>query len=238
MTQTLLVVEDHALVSEGILKVVTTHWPNLVAHQACDLASALRCLDAATSGIDVIITDLNLPDAKGLDTLLRLRARAPRARIGVVSGSNELALALACLREGACAFVPKAGSLAHFTEGLRTLAHGGVYFPRELLAQAHAVAIAGPDHEDLATTGSSATSAIPPGRPGSPVRLTPRQIEVRALLLHGLTNALIADQLGISEETVKLHVRAILRAHGAHNRVHLLLHCARDGLPEAPASVR
>lgn len=236
MTRTLLVVEDHALVSEGILKVVTTQWPDLVAHQACDLASALRCLD--TAGIDVIITDLNLPDAQGLDTLVRLRAHAPRSRIGVVSGSNELSLALACLREGACAFVPKAGSLAHFTEGLRTLAHGGVYFPRELLAQAHAAAITGPDDEALATNTGASVSAAPSGRPGSPARLTPRQIEVRALLLHGLANALIADQLGISEETVKLHVRAILRAHGAHNRVHLLLNCARDGLPEAPASGR
>lgn len=228
MTRTLLVVEDHALVSEGILKVVAAHWPGLVAHQAGDLATALRCLAATTSpGIDVIITDLNLPDAQGLETLTRLRARAPRARIGVVSGSNDLDLALACLREGACAFVPKAGSLDHFAEGLRALAHGGVYFPRELLAQAHAVATAtdGP-RDDIDQAG--------PARP----RLTPRQLEVRALLLHGLANALIADQLGISEETVKLHVRAILRAHGAQNRLQLLLNCARDGLQEAPASVR
>lgn len=224
MTLTLLVVEDHALVSEGILKVVTTRWPDLHAFQASDLAGALRCLEqAAPSGIDVIITDLNLPDAQGLDTLIRLREHAPRARIGVVSGSNELALALACLREGACAFVPKAGSLAHFTEGLRTLAHGGVYFPRELLAQAHA-ATAQP---------TASLNSQPP-----PARLTPRQVEVRALLLHGLANALIADQLGISEETVKLHVRAILRAHGAQNRVQLLLNCARDGLSEAAATVR
>ena len=227
MTRTLLVVEDHALVSEGILKVVTTRWPDLVAHQANDLASALRCLDtAAAPGIEVIITDLNLPDAQGLDTLIRLRAQAPRARIGVVSGSNELALALACLREGACAFVPKAGSLAHFTEGLRTLAHGGVYFPRELLAQAHAAAGADDDGGAAPERRDAA-----PSQP-TPPRLTPRQIEVRALLLHGLANALIADQLGISEETVKLHVRAILRAHGAHNRVQLLLNCARDGLAE------
>ena len=236
MTRTLLVVEDHALVSEGILKVVTTRWPDLVAHQANDLASALRCLDtAAAPGIEVIITDLNLPDAQGLDTLIRLRAQAPRARIGVVSGSNELALALACLREGACAFVPKAGSLAHFTEGLRTLAHGGVYFPRELLAQAHAAVLTGTD--DAQATGAT-TSAALAGRAVSPARLTPRQVEVRALLLHGLANALIADQLGISEETVKLHVRAILRAHGAHNRVQLLLNCARDGLPEATSMAR
>ena len=233
MTRTLLVVEDHALVSEGILKVVTARWPDLTTHQANDLATALRCLDAAPPpGIEVIITDLNLPDAQGLETLRQLRAHAPRARIGVVSGSNELALALACLREGACAFVPKAGSLAHFTEGLRTLAHGGVYFPRELLAQAHAAAGAdggggpAPERRDAA-----------PGQP-LPPRLTPRQIEVRALLLHGLANALIADQLGISEETVKLHVRAILRAHGAHNRVQLLLNCAHDGLAEPALSSR
>ena len=222
MARTLLVVEDHALVSEGILKVVTSRWPDLTVHQAADLASALRCLEAATPpGIDVVITDLNLPDAQGLDTLVQLRAHAPLARIGVVSGSNDLALALGCLREGACAFVPKAGSLAHFTEGLRTLAHGGIYFPRELLAQAHAAEVY-PDDTPAGDTAARTAST----------RLTPRQLEVRALLLHGLANALIADQLGISEETVKLHVRAVLRAHGAHNRVQLLLNCARDGLTE------
>ena len=87
MTRTLLVVEDHALVSEGILKVVTTRWPDLVVHQAPDLASALNCLDAlAEPGIDVIITDLNLPDAQGLDTLVSLRAHAPLARCGCRCG--------------------------------------------------------------------------------------------------------------------------------------------------------
>ena len=233
MTRTLLVVEDHALVSEGILKVVTARWPDLTTHQAEDLATALRCLDSAPPpGIEVIITDLNLPDAQGLETLRRLRAHAPRARIGVVSGSNDLDLALGCLREGACAFVPKAGSLAHFAEGLRTLAHGGVYFPRELLAQAHAAAGA----DDVGGAAPERRDAAP-SQP-TPPRLTPRQIEVRALLLHGLANALIADQLGISEETVKLHVRAILRAHGAHNRVQLLLNCARDGLAEPALPTR
>jgi len=233
VTRTLLVVEDHALVSEGILKVVTARWPDLTTHQADDLAAALRCLESAPApGIEVIITDLNLPDAQGLETLRQLRAHAPRARIGVVSGSNDLGLALACVREGACAFVPKAGSLAHFTEGLRTLAHGGVYFPRELLAQAHAAAGTDEDGHAPADRCEAASGQR------APPRLTPRQIEVRALLLHGLANALIANQLGISEETVKLHVRAILRAHGASNRVQLLLNCARDGWADTTAPAR
>lgn len=229
MSRRLLVVEDHALVCEGIAQVVLGHWPDTAVQRAPDLRQALRHIDmdgAWRAPGAIIITDLNLPDSHGLDTLARLRARAPAARIGVVSGSSDLALALDCLREGACAFVPKAGSLAHFTDGLRTLAHGGVYFPRELLAQARAASGLSP----VLSSGQA------PADTHAGSRLTPRQHEVRTLLLHGLSNALIAEHLGISEETVKLHVRAILRAHGALNRVQLLLACAREEPPRAAAS--
>jgi two-component system nitrate/nitrite response regulator NarL len=134
-----------------------------------------------------------------------VRAWSPRARIAIVSAHNDLDLAMACIREGACAFVPKQGSLVQFQQALSVIAQGGLYFPRELFI----------------------TADLPAPRPAAP-SLTPRQKEVMVQLLKGCTNPMIGEELGISAETVKLHVSAILAAYGVANRVQLLLACSRD----------
>lgn len=204
-----LIVDDHALVREGIVRVISNTWPHAQLVHAATLAEAKQQLSDPGATFDTVVLDLNLGDSEGIQTLKVLRAAAPTARVAVVSANNDIDLALACLHEGACAFIPKMGSIDHFVRGLQTLAAGGTYFPRDLLAQAQ--------QREGGPTGV---------QPVATISLTPRQHEVLHLLLQGLTNTLIASQLGISAETVKLHVSAILRAYGVANRVQLLLVCA------------
>ncbi len=212
-----LIVDDHALVREGIVRVITNTWPHAHLSHAASLHEANKLLAEPGASFDTVVLDLNLGDSDGIQTLKTLRAAAPMARVAVVSANNDLDLALACLHEGACAFIPKMGSIDHFVRGLQTLASGGTYFPRDLLAQAQ--------QREGAPTGVQPVAAI---------SLTPRQHEVLHLLLQGLTNTLIAQELGISAETVKLHVSAILRSYGVANRVQLLLACAGQDDSTAP----
>jgi DNA-binding NarL/FixJ family response regulator len=198
-----LVVDDHALLREGVIATILRVQPLAEIIQADSLQAALN--EPLAAQCDTIVLDLSLPDSQGLATLQAVRAWSPRARIAIVSAHNDLDLAMACIREGACAFVPKQGSLVQFQQALSVIAQGGLYFPRELFI----------------------TADLPAPRPAAP-SLTPRQKEVMVQLLKGCTNPMIGEELGISAETVKLHVSAILAAYGVANRVQLLLACSRD----------
>lgn len=211
-----LIVDDHALIREGIVRVFTDIRPQARLFEACNLSQAIATLQGEHgASIDTLLLDLHLPDSKGLETLQRIKAVAPDLLIGVISGTDDDQLAMQCLQEGAAAFVPKHGDLDQFVQGISAMASGGVYFPRELLWQA--------------TGRLSLPSNTPPVDAASTVRLTERQRQVLRLLLKGFSNQAISLELGISPETVKLHVSALLRAHKVSSRVHLILACAGMG---------
>lgn len=208
-----LIVDDHALIREGIVRVFSAIRPNAQLLEACHLAQAIEILQGEHgAAIDTVLLDLNLPDSRGIDTLQRLKAIAPALMIGVVSGTDDDHLAMQCLQHGAAAFVPKHGDLDQFVQGISAMASGGIYFPRELLWQ-----VTG----RLSNNGTDPFTADP-----SAVRLTRRQNDVLRLLLKGFSNLVISNELGISPETVKLHVSALLRAYKVSSRVHLILACA------------
>lgn len=205
-THAVLVIDDHALLREGVVSVLRRAVPLADIRQAGSLSEARGALGSGWQP-DTVVLDLSLPDSQGVPTLIALRGLVPQARVAIVSAHNNLDLAMACIRDGACAFVPKQGSLVQFEHALSVIAAGGLYFPRELFISA----------------------GVPtPTEPPRAVPLTPRQHEVMAHLLQGATNPMIAEALGISAETVKLHVSAILQAHGVANRVQLVLSCARS----------
>lgn len=200
-----LIVDDHALIREGIVRVFTEYRPNAELFEARDLNQAIDIIQSPSgSSVDTVLLDLNLPDSRGIDTLRRVKAIAPDLIVGVVSGTDDDQLAMQCLQLGASAFVPKHGDIDQFVQGISALASGGVYFPRELLWQATKRASPAPD---------------------AAVRLTRRQSEVLPLLLRGCSNQMISDELGISPETVKLHVSALLKVYKVTSRVHLILAC-------------
>lgn len=206
-----LIVDDHALIREGIVRVFSGTRPDAQLFEAGDLAQAIAILIGPQGpAIDTVLLDLHLPDSRGIGTLQRVRAMAPDVVVGVVSGTDDHELAMQCLQHGAAAFVPKHGELEQFVQGISALAGGGVYFPRDLLWQA-AVRVR--------------PCAAQPAE-GAEVRVTRRQNDVLRLLLRGYSNHVISTELGISPETVKLHVSALLRAYGVNSRVHLILACA------------
>lgn len=207
-----LIVDDHALIREGIVRVFSAIRPNAQLLEACHLAQAIQILQGEHgASIDTVLLDLNLPDSRGIDTLQRIKAIAPALMIGVVSGTDDDHLAMQCLQHGAAAFVPKHGDLDQFVQGISAMASGGIYFPRELLWQ---VTGRFSNPEQALTTDPTA------------VRLTRRQNDVLRLLLKGFSNLVISNELGISPETVKLHVSGLLRAYKVSSRVHLILACA------------
>lgn len=214
-----LLVDDHSLIREGMMQAIRSLDPSARFSQANSLQATLARLgDDAADPIDVVLLDLGLPDSRGIATLQAVRAAAPTQRIGIITGHSDVQIALECIHHGASCFIPKLAEIDGFTGALQALVEGRLHFPSELLSPSD-VEFPSPDEET----------------PQRVIRLTPRQKDVLQWILKGCTNHAIASALGISAETVKLHVSAIFRAYGVHSRTQLVLLCSRS--PQASPSV-
>jgi two-component system nitrate/nitrite response regulator NarL len=214
-----LLVDDHSLIREGMMQAIRSLAPTARFSQANSLQSTLARLDetAWTDPVDVVLLDLGLPDSRGIATLQAVRAAAPTQRIGIITGQADVQVALECIHHGASCFIPKLAEIEGFTNALLALVEGRLHFPSELLSPSE---VEFPSPDDASTPRQ--------------IRLTPRQKDVLQWILKGCTNHAIATALGISAETVKLHVSAIFRAYGVHSRTQLVLLCSRSPQSDSP----
>ena len=207
-----LLVDDHSLIREGMMQAIRSLDPQARFTQANSLQSALQCLqEDAAAPIDVVLLDLGLPDSRGMATLQAMRLAAPTQRIGIITGHSDVQIALECIHHGASCFIPKLAEIDGFMNALKALVEGRLHFPSKLLANSE-VPWPSPEVDTTPRT----------------IRLTPRQKDVLQWILKGCTNQAIAAALGISAETVKLHVSAIFRAYGVHSRTQLVLLCSHS----------
>jgi two-component system nitrate/nitrite response regulator NarL len=213
-----LLVDDHSLIREGMMQAIRSLAPGARFSQANSLQATLAALAAASDDpIDVVLLDLGLPDSRGTATLQAVRQAAPTQRIGIITGQSDVQVALECIHHGASCFIPKLAEIDGFMSALKALVEGRLHFPSELLS---------PSEVDFPTPDEDTALRV--------IRLTPRQKDVLQWILKGCTNHAIATALGISAETVKLHVSAIFRAYGVHSRTQLVLLCSRSPQADAP----
>ena len=210
----LLLVDDHAIVLEGLGLAIRRIDPALhVATASCGVV-ALE-LAHAMHELDAVILDFYLPDIGGATLVRRIRRARPQARVVVLSGSEEPRDACAALDAGAHAFVHKSFDGQDFVAALRRALSG-----ESGILRVSPLRSAAPLLDD-----SQGTSAY---------RLTRRQREVLQLVCEGLRNGAIAQQLQLSERTVKVHVSALFAVLGASNRTEAALIARRSGLLALP----
>ena len=159
-----------------------------------------------------------MPGMRGAQSLRELRRDFPTLALVVASGQDDpttIAEVLAC---GVSGFIPKNEPCELILQALRLVLAGGIYVPRQALADRLGV----PRH-DLAGGDAGVSRAHQRTAP----RLTPRQLIVLGRLLRGRSNKLIARDLALTEGTVKTHVAAILRELGASSRTEAVMRGAR-----------
>jgi len=191
----ILVVEDHALVREGLVATLRRLDGEVDVFQAGDAESAMRFLTDVAE-LDLILIDLMLPGMNGFSLLSVLRKRFPSVPVMVVSALDDSTTVQRAIRLGAAAFVPKSFSGDELLSAVRLVCEGGEYFP--------------PTSSQLGTGArrKPGVSRDVSGRYG----LTGAQGRVLGLLAAGKSNREIAQLLGVTEGTVKVHLSAIYRA--------------------------
>ena len=201
-----LLVDDHDLIREGLRRAFDRTDDLVVVAEAGGVQDATQAL--LDHDVDVLVTDLGLPDGQGLD-LVRT-ARAGSTTMGIVvltmySGDDQV---IGAMEAGASAFVTKDASADEVVAAARHAASS----PKSFAA------------EDLAAVMSRRMAA-----PTGP-RLSPRESEVLALLVDGLAVGQISKRLFISESTTKTHVSKIYEKLGASNRAQAVMAAVRLGL--------
>jgi DNA-binding NarL/FixJ family response regulator len=206
-----LVVDDHAVVREGLRTFLELQEEIEVVGEAADGREAVRT--AAELRPDVILMDLVMPRLDGVAAMRELRRRLPSSRVIVLTSFAEDDRLLPAIQAGA------AGYLLKDVE------------PREL-ARAVRSAHAGEALLDPAVAARLVDAIAQPPGESPPDRLTARERQVLGLIARGLSNKLIARELGISEKTVKTHVGHVLAKLGVTDRTQAALHAVRAGLVE------
>jgi DNA-binding NarL/FixJ family response regulator len=202
----ILVVDDHALVREGLRQVLKGLEENLEVLQAGNCEQAF-VLAHKHGDLDLVLLDYHLPDMNGLDALAIFGDRHPELPIVLLSGSANTQIMRQVLQAGAAGFVTKSCVSDELLRAVRSVLDGDIYLPQEL---------------------TSAPLTNPQERNGRAL-LTQRQELVLRCLLDGLANREIAEHLHVSEETVKTHVAAILRHFDVQNRTQAVVAAARSG---------
>ena len=211
----LLVVEDHALVREGLVRLLGQIEEDVTVFDSSDFESALAMLDNE-GDFDLLLLDLALPGIDGFAGLDILRRRYQAMPVAVVSAFDDTPTITRVMNLGASGFIPKAFSGEALLAAVNEVLAGNIFRPN-----------------GQQCSRMDDVTPLPPYRVNvqpEEVGLTSRQAQVLALMVRGLSNRDIAEQLDLSEGTVKIHVTAVFKALGVNSRTQALVTVARYGI--------
>ena len=210
-----LLVDDHPLILAALQAVIAS-FGNDDRVTCAQSAAQARVRLREHPDVDLVLLDLTLVDAPGFDLLAEMRRDHPGVPVVVLSASESKSDVLQSLDLGAMGYVTKRSSNEALVEALRSVMSGGMHIPTHLFGSG----------EGRNAEGGAATAGGGPRIARSLVErlgLTSRQTDVLAGMVRGLPNKLIARELGLSTETVKVHVASVLRALNVSTRTQAIV---------------
>jgi DNA-binding NarL/FixJ family response regulator len=211
----ILIADDHALFRDSLRSLLEAHGLEVVGEarngrEAVELARKLKP--------EVVLMDLSMPELDGLSATRLISADQPEVKVVVLTASDEDAKLFEAIKSGAQGYLLKNLESEDFFNLLDGVSRGEPALTpalaRKLLQE-------------------FARPAQPPATPQDPDALTDREREVLELLVNGVTsNRKLAKQLGVSENTVKFHVRNILDKLHLHNRAQVVSYAIRNRIVE------
>jgi DNA-binding NarL/FixJ family response regulator len=191
----LLIADDHPMFRAALRHALAAIAPDA---QIAEVASR-SALEAAVAGgepFDLAMLDLTMPGAMGFSSLVYLRGERPELPVLIVSSDDHSRTIRRAQQFGAAGFVSKSAPAEDLNQAVTAVLAGGLWFPPQQAERNEADAQLA---ERLA-------------------QLTPQQLRVLMRMADGLLNKQIAHELSLAENTVKIHVTAVLRKLGCHSR--------------------
>jgi two-component system, NarL family, nitrate/nitrite response regulator NarL len=192
----IVLADDHVLVRSGMVLLLRELAQDTCVYEAADFPAALALIGTHPD-CDLALIDLNMPGMNGFEALDQIAQQAPTVPVVILSGSENAEDMRRVLDHGAMGYIPKSESAPVILNALRLVLAGGVYVPPVLVRNQRSAAVN--------------------NTPGTPL-LTPRQLDVLAHVIEGMSNKAIARALGLSEATVKAHVGSIFKTLNVSNR--------------------
>jgi len=208
-----LVVDDHDLFRTGLRNLLEEQGVNVVG-EAENGEAAIRL--AADLAPDVVIMDLNMPGAGGVETTRRLSTLAPLSRVVVLTISADDDDVMNAVMAGACGYLLKDSSIHELIAGIRAASGGESLISPQIAAKVLQRLRAQSKDADAAETIRA--------------ELSDRELQVLKLIANGNDNAQIARELFISPKTVKNHISNILMKLQIENRIQAAVYAVRSGI--------
>ena len=209
-----LLVDDHAVVRQGLRTFLELQDDMTVAGEAANGVEAIE--QARQVQPDVVLLDLMMPKMGGVEATPHIIAACPSARVIILTSFGEDDQVIPAIRAGAQGYLLKDIPPHDLVQSVREAHQGKAQL-----------------HPDVAKKLMSAVAAPPPAAPSPAPDLTERELEVLRLIAQGMNNQQIAQQLTISEKTVKTHVSNILGKLHVDDRTQAAIYALKKGLGSA-----
>ncbi|MGE5577406.1 MAG: response regulator [Syntrophothermus sp.] len=217
-----LIADDHALLREGLRRVLEFESEIEVVGEAADGVQAVE--RARELRPDVVVLDINMPGLDGIEVTRRIKRECPAAQIVVLTIHDDDQYVFEVVKAGAQGYVLKDIEPGQIVEAIKTVRRGESYIPPNLMSKvlgefkrmSGELAAGAAAHDQAAEEGQG--------------RLTEREQEILRAIAQGLTNREIADRFYISEKTVKNHVSNLLRKLHLTDRTQAAIYAIKNKL--------
>ena len=207
----ILIVDDHAILREGVRALLSTQEDLAVVGEASDGQEAIAAVERLDP--DVVLMDIAMPGLGGIETTIELKKQGRRAKVLILSQYEDREYVRRLLKAGVSGYVLKKSAGAELAGAIRAVHRGGLVLDPEVARVA--MAEAGP---------ASAGGADPYES------LTDREKQVLKLVAEGKSNTEVADVLGISVKTAMSHREHVMEKLGVHNRTELVRFAIKRGV--------
>jgi DNA-binding NarL/FixJ family response regulator len=207
----IVIADDHAIVREGLKRIVASAQDMEVLAEAADGTEVLQRVREAE--FDVLVLDLSMPGRSGMELIRLVKAQQPRLRILVLSMHQELQYAVRAIKSGANGYLTKESAPAQLVLALRKIASGGAYISAEVAEQL-------------------ALGAMPGSTAATHESLSAREFEVFRLLAAGTSVTDIAARLNVSVKTASTHKANLMHKMALQNQSELVRYAIRNGLAD------
>ncbi|MGI8939254.1 MAG: response regulator [Iamia sp.] len=209
-----LVADDHAVFRRGLALVLEPEDDIVVVGEAADGREALAA--ARDAAPDVVLLDVRMPGMGGIEAARRMAHEVPSARVVMLTVSDTEDDLYEAIKAGAVGYLLKEASIEEVADAVRAVAGGHSLVTPSMASK-------------LLSEFNVLANRVGGGRVGAAhPRLTAREVEVLGYIARGRSNREIAEQLFISENTVKNHVRNILEKLQLHSRTEAALYAVRE----------